>query len=263
MPTKKADSVTVAIPETVFGRVQVNVVGTTPFICHRMSEKAKRELLLPTGRKTAADRAASLKHDPYREFRDSFYTSMTTSGDALLGVPSSAFKGVMTTAALDVPGSSKAQIGRLVQVSGYMRPLFGVPRLMMSVVRSADISKTPDVRTRAILPEWACWFEVEFVIPTVNETSVMNLLNTGGRTAGVGDWRAEKGKGNFGQFRLCNADDPDFVRIRREGGRAQQEAAVAQPDPFDQETADMLEWFCGDMLEWFCGDVKRRGKQAS
>lgn len=49
------------------------IVGTSPLVLNRLSEKAKRELLLPRGRKNTAERASTLKHDPRAEFADSVY----------------------------------------------------------------------------------------------------------------------------------------------------------------------------------------------
>lgn len=252
MKAKVEELVSIKVPEMQFGRIEVHMVGLTPLICNRMSEKAKRELLAPKGRKTAAERAAEMKHDPVQEFRDSM--ERMKNERAIIAVPASAFKGVLMTAALDVPGAYKTQVGRLVWVKGYKIPIYGVPKLYMSVVRSADMNKTPDIRTRALLPEWACRVDVEFTMPLVNEQTILNLLHMGGRTAGVGDFRAEKGKGDFGQFRICNADDPEFLRIAADGGAAVQEAAIEAAEPFDADSAELL--------AWYRSEVQRRGKGA-
>ena len=56
------------------GSVTCRVVGVTPLIMNRMSEKAKHELLLPkSGPKNEAAKAANLKHDIYTEYRASAY----------------------------------------------------------------------------------------------------------------------------------------------------------------------------------------------
>jgi hypothetical protein len=62
----------------------------------------------------------------------------------------------MMTAALDMPGVAKTQIKRQVYVDGQITHIYGVPEMMMAVTRSADINKTPDVRTRAVMRKWAC-----------------------------------------------------------------------------------------------------------
>jgi hypothetical protein len=69
--------------------------------------------------------------------------------------------------------------------------------------------------------------------------------------SGVGDWRQEKGSGNFGCFKLVGADDPDFVRITKKMGRKAQAEALANPEYYDAETEELL--------SWFDAETKRRG----
>lgn len=251
MPPVK--TTTVEIPEPSLGLIQIGLIGTSPLICNRMSEKAKRELLLPAGRKTVAQRATLLKHHPLQEFRDSPYT---LPGDAptLLAVMASAFKRAMRDAAVDVAGASKAQIGRLLWVRGEYSAIYGVPQLFMSITRSADMNKTPDVRTRAIVPRWAAQLEIEFVTPQLTQASVVNLLAMAGLTIGVGDWRPEKGSGTYGQFRVCETGDRELQKIMKSGGRVAQEDAMENPCPYNAETAELLTWFDEELT--------RRGRSA-
>ncbi len=248
MPPKKSDStasITVAKIET--GTIRVHILGREPLICNRMSEKARQELLAPRGRLSQVDKQTNQKHDPLTEYRSSVYKIIDDKCPALVGLPSTAFKGSMGTAALDLPGTKKAQIGRLTWVQGTYVPVFGVPQLFMSVVRSADMNRTPDIRTRAILSRWACVIDVTFVKPLMQEQAVANLLGAAGFTAGVGDWRNEKGKGNFGQFEIVDADNPEFIDIVTNGGRAVQLKALETPVAFDDETAELLSWFDAEM----------------
>lgn len=238
-------NITVAKIET--GTLRVHILGREPLICNRMSEKARQELLAPRGRLSAVDKQTNQKHDPLTEYRSSIYKIIDDACPTLVGLPSTAFKGAMGTAALDLPGTKKAQIGRLTWVQGTYVPIFGVPQLFMSVVRSADMNRTPDIRTRAILPKWACVIDVTYVKPLMQDQAVANLLGAAGFTAGVGDWRNEKGKGNFGQFEIVDADNPDFLDIVAHGGRLAQLKAVETPVCFDDETADLLAWFHDEM----------------
>jgi hypothetical protein len=217
------------------------LVGSSPLVFNRMSEKARQELLLPRGRKTAADKQASLKHDPMREFRASAYAM--PEGDALLGIMATAVKGAMRTAALDLSGTSKAQIGRLVYVQGDYVPVYGVPKLFMSVVRQAGMNHTPDIRTRAIVPEWAALVHITYVVPLLTPTNIANLLAAAGITVGIGDFRQEKGAGNYGLFAVANPDDPAFVAIREEGGREAQAAAMASPAFYDEDSEVLFTWY--------------------
>lgn len=241
MATKpKQEDTEVFVMEVKQGSIEFCVLGTSPLICNRMSEKVKRELLLPAGKKNSAEKAASAKHDPLEEYRASPYT--LDDGPTLIAVLASQFKGALRSAALDMPGAKKAQIGRLTYITGDRIPVYGVPKLMMSVTRSADMNKTPDVRTRAILPQWACQVRVNFVTPILREPAVANLLAASGIYIGIGDWRPEKGSGNYGQFRLVSATDPEYRRIVKEGGRAAQQAALKDPEAYDDETRSLFEW---------------------
>lgn len=223
------------------GSVEFCVLGTTPLILNRMSEKAKRELLLPR-KKTAADKAANLKHDPFAEFRASAYLAGGDQVPTRLLTVASAFKKALSSAALDIPGAAKAQIARLTWVQGDYLCVYGLPRLFMAVVRSADMNRTPDVRTRAIVPAWAARLTIAYATPMLREQAVANLLAAAGIMRGVGDWRPEKGAGSYGKFELVSEDDPRFLEVLRMGREAQDEA-LAHPEPYDAESAEMLTWF--------------------
>ena len=152
------------------------IVSASPYIHNRTSEKARRELLLPRGPKTANEKATTLKHIPVDEFRASPYILSDPKAATLLAIRGAAFKGAMRSAALDLPGTKKAQIGRLVRVEEELVEVFGIPFLKMDVVRSADMNRTPDIRTRAAMKEWACQITVRFVRPLITAQAVANLL---------------------------------------------------------------------------------------
>lgn len=233
--------------------IELAIVGTTPVILNRLPEKARHELLLPAGRKTAADRASSLKHDPIQEFRSSPYVLKDDDNPTYLAGLASWFKGAVMTAALRVPGAKKTEIGQLLWVQGERLPIYGVPEVLSAITRDASINRTPDVRTRAIVPEWATVIRVELVTPLLNVRSVVNLFAAAGKVAGVGDWRPEKGKGTYGQFAIVDPEDETFRRIIAEGGRDAQIAAMDNPTAYDEETSELLQWF--DV------EVERRGKK--
>lgn len=247
----KAGALEIAPIET---RTQIfHILGQRPIILNRLSEKTRQELLAPRGRKTAAQRQGSLKHDPFAEFRSSPYILKDSYHPTYLAVMSSAFKGAMATAALDLPGSSRKQIGRLVWVQDDFTPLYGIPKLSMTPVRSSDINHTPDIRTRAVVEHWACAIKVTFVETLVKAQAILNLLAAGGLTVGIGDWRPEKGKGTFGQFSVVNASDPEFCEILAKGGREAQIRAMDVPECLDTESEELI--------TWWLAETKRRGFQ--
>jgi hypothetical protein len=223
------------------GVVEVCVIGRSPLICNRMSEKAKRTLLFPPPKMNAADRETNLKHDPLQEFRDSPYTNINDGPTRLQALGTWFKKGAMS-AALDLPTMKKAQIGRRIYVQQDRIDLYGIPQIMLATVRNSDIKGSPDIRSRAILPRWACKLSIIFSVPLVRQGEVLKLFGAAGIIAGAGDWRVEKGSGSYGQYELVNSDDPEFLSILKEG-RVEQDEALASPTAYDDETYSLLDWF--------------------
>lgn len=241
MALKKAESGTLQIDALKQGRVTLRMIGTTPLYFNAMSAKAKRTLLIGGGKKTAAEKK-ELKHDPEQEFRDSVYRQ--PSGPTLLGFPAPGVKGAMATAALETPGVTKTSVQRLIFLPQQRINIWGKPLLKMDVVRSADMNKTPDVRTRAFLPCWCAEVDIAFVTPTLSVHSVVSLLSNAGVIVGIGDFRQEKGRGSYGTFAVAGDDLGDWSDYWAEvtaEGRAVQEAAMAEPEFADEETADLME----------------------
>jgi hypothetical protein len=183
------------------------------------------------------------------------YRIRDDNSPTLLGLPSTAFKGAMRTAALRLPGIARTEVDQLIYIEGYTIAVYGVPQLKMDMVRMANRERTPDIRTRAVLPEWCCKVAIRHTLPLINAQSAVNLLAGGGMVAGVGDFRQEKGKGNFGLFDPVSADDPTWHRIAKAGGHGAQMAALEEPLCFDEESEELL--------VWFDGEIKRRGRQSA
>lgn len=253
MPVKKKET-EISIMEIQRGRIEFMIRGNSPLICNAMSAKVQQQLLLPPLKKNAAEKASTLKHDVMEEFRSSMYKARSPDSPTRIVMKATAFKGALMSAALDLPGTNKSQIGRLAYVEGDEIPIYGVPQLMMSVTRNSDMNKTPDVRTRAILPEWACSITVQYTMPILKEQAIVNLMAAAGITQGIGDWRVQKGSGNYGQFELTTPDDEAFKRIIKTGGLEAQDAAIEDPVCYDSET--------DELLSWYNVEVKRRGFKA-
>jgi hypothetical protein len=240
MAVKKDE--TIDVVEIKQGRLVCNVLGTSPLVLNAMSAKVKQGLLAPA-KKNAAEKASTLKHNPEEEFRSSAYRAVEKDAPTRIIFPAVSFKAALADAAKDLPGAAKAQVGRLTYVEGDYVPIYGTPRLWMTVVRDASINRTPDIRTRAILPEWACRISITFISTILKEITVGRLLAAAGIMRGIGDGRPEKGKMSYGQFELVAADDPRWLKLTKTAGRVQQDAAFADPQPYDGESAELLTWW--------------------
>ena len=227
-------------------KTTLRVLFTSPLIMNRLPKKAQEHLLLPPIRKNKASREATLKHDPPAEFRDLVYRCRDDKAPTLIHLPDNCFKKAMAAAAVDIPGATKAQIGRLVSITSPTVHLYGRPFLYMTMVRQAGISRTPDIRTRAIFPQAACEVEVQYIERLVNELDILNLFVASGTIIGVGDGRTEKGSSDFGQYTIVTPDDrelwKDWQEIMKQGRRVQ-EAAMQKIEPYDDDSEELLAWY--------------------
>jgi hypothetical protein len=223
------------------GEVQIQVVGVTPLILHQMSEKAMQEILFPGAKANKVERETTLKHDPPEEFRQSPLL-LRSPGATLIGILGSAFKGALRNVALRTPGAQKVQIGILTRVLQSEVPVWGTPYLHMARVIQSGFKGAPDIRTRAILPDWAAEFTVRFSRPALTADTVLQLFANAGQIIGVGDWRNEKGSGDYGLWRIVEA--AEFREVTKVlGGQKEQREALKHPVPYDDTSTRLLTYF--------------------
>ena len=248
MPVKTQNT-TMEIHALKQGRIKLRMIGQTPMYFNSMGAKAWRDLLVGGGKKTAAQKK-DIKHNPEQEFRDSIYKK--SQGDTYLCFPAAGVKGAMSTAALETAGITKSSVQRLIFLPESHIQIWGKPYMKMDIVRSADMNKTPDVRTRAFLPNWCAEVEIRFVTPTLSSHSIVSLLQNAGQIVGIGDFRQEKGRGGFGTFSVAGSEDMgDMQEIWDEitqEGRDIQEAAMNDPECFDDQTAELMEFLQEERL---------------
>ena len=130
--------------------------------------------------------------------------------------------------------------------------IWGKPYLKMDIVRSADMNKTPDVRTRAFLPDWVAEINIKYVVPTFSRHSISSLLNNAGAMVGIGDFRQEKGRGSYGTFAVASDEDMGewqelWDNITQEG-RDIQKLAMEQPECADRQTAELMQFLQEERL---------------
>lgn len=246
---KAATSGTMEIHTLKQGRVKLRMIGQTPMYFNSMGAKAWRDLLVGGGKKTAAEKK-DIKHNPEQEFRDSVYKQ--PKGDTLLCFPAAGVKGAMCTAALETAGITKTSVQRLIFLPESHVRIWGKPYLKMDIVRSADMNKTPDVRTRAYLPNWCAEIEIRFVTPTLSNMSIVSLLANAGTVVGIGDFRQEKGRGSYGTFSVAgseNMGDQQAIwdEITQED-RSVQELAMEHPECADEQTAELMQFIQEERL---------------
>ena len=249
MAVSKKTTETMEIHALKQGHIKLRMIGQTPMYFNSMGAKAWRDLLVGGGKKTAAQKK-DIKHNPEAEFRDSVYKKDT--GDTYLCFPAAGVKGAMATAALETGGITKTSVQRLIFLPESHIQIWGKPFLKMDIVRSADMNKTPDVRTRAYLPQWCAEVTVKYVVPTLSAHSIVSLLSNAGTIVGIGDFRQEKGRGSYGTFAVSGAEDMgDYQEIWDEitkEDREVQKLAMQQPICADEQTAELMQYLQEERL---------------
>jgi hypothetical protein len=178
--------------------IRVPLLGTSPLITHKFSEKAKRQMLdAMQGRKSPKE-----PKDPEREYRDAAYR--TDAGG--YGIPAIAFKSATVSAARFF-GKSVTMVGlrQTVFVAGefskgegmMLAVITGEPEMREDVVRVGNGGT--DLRYRPCWQQWETSLDVTYVKSMLTRDSVLSLIEAGGLGVGVGEWRPER-RGEYGTY---------------------------------------------------------------
>lgn len=198
----------IEIKEIGTKKVVIPIIGTSPLIMHRFSEKAKKQML---------DAMQGVKNprqpkDPEAEYLASIYWL----DDNRPGFPSIAFKAATIGAARfyrDVKMTELRQslffLGELGKSDNQqMFPIHGEHHMREDVVRVARGGT--DLRYRAEFPQWSTELTIIYVESMFDLDSVLSLVDAGGLGVGVGEWRPEK-SGDFGTFRVDPTRDVEVI----------------------------------------------------
>jgi len=188
-------------------RIRVPIIGTSPLIVHRFSEKAKRQMLdNMQGRKSPKE-----AKDPHAEYEACFYRMK--SGTAY-GFPCTAFKLATVGAARFYSSVKMTELRQFMFFHGEpgedglpLVEIHGEPEMREDVVTVGRGGS--DLRYRPQFLEWSTTLEVTFVTSALTRDSVLSLIDAGGMGVGVGEWRPER-RGEFGTYAI---DDSRTIEV--------------------------------------------------
>lgn len=194
MPASKSN--VIELPELKKNFVQIRLVGDSPLIMHRFSEKSRKEML---DKMMGKAKAGKEPYDPVREYENSMYRTE----DNKPGFPAIGFKAAAVNAANDA-GIQKTLARRAFHVIGEIVPIEGTPIMREDVVRIAMGTST--VRHRAEFKHWSATLDVVFNSGIISLEQLINLFQIAGFGVGVGEWRPEK-DGTFGTFHVAGENE--------------------------------------------------------
>ena len=208
MSAKKTNDATVEISRIAAETIRIPIIGTTPLIVHRFSEKAKKQMLdAMQGRKTPKQ-----PKNPEAEFEAAFYKLK----DGSYGFPSIAFKAATVGGARfyrDVTMTALKQFmffrGEVGGDGRALTKIHGEPHMREDVVVVGRGGS--DLRYRPEFPEWRAELEVTYVTSALTRESVLSLIDAGGMGVGIGEWRPEK-DGDFGTYAIDQGREIEVLK---------------------------------------------------
>lgn len=211
MATKTTNEQVVTIPALDIRTATVKIVGDSPLIMHKWSEKAKKEIL-DKQMKKAKSKGHDAK-DPFADFISSMYwldgepENKTPEGfaaaledGARFGFPSTAVKAAAVAAAYRA-GITKNMVSMngAFHILGEFVEIHGEPVMREDMVKVG--MGVADIRYRGEFLEWWSSFTVRYNAAVLSLEQLINMINMGGFACGIGEWRAEKG-GVYGSFHI-------------------------------------------------------------
>ena len=191
-----ATSTNVTLPPLQIASVSVTLIGDTPLIVHRWSEKAKKQMLDKQMKKATAGKEAK---DPERDFRESLYVLE----DGTYGFPIIGFKAAAVTACTSIGSMTKVAARQAFHVDGEFAVIEGdEPQMREDMVRVG--MGTADIRYRGEFKNWWTTITVKYNANVMSAEQILNLMQTAGFAVGVGEWRPEK-DGQYGRFHVATA----------------------------------------------------------
>lgn len=177
-------------------RLAVRIVGDTPLLMHRWSQKAIMEMV----GKMVGQPQPRLAKDLTEEYEAAGYRN--EKGE--VAIPCRIVKASIVNGAIATAGVvTKADLKRSLRVLGYTSPI--VTKRGQEVrpdYQIADNNGSKDMRARALVPA-GYYFDVvlQFSPSILTPDQVIAALEGAGSAIGLCDWRLEKG-GDYGAFHV-------------------------------------------------------------
>lgn len=179
--------------------VIISIMGLTPVIPHRWSEKSKR--MMPGHPDGGTIKKAKGLRNPEEEANACLYKL-----DGGLALPATGFKAAIVGACRFFENVSMVEAKQLLFIPGVgseqLVPIKGNKELREDTPRNAN--GNADLRYRYYIHDWTAEITVRYMPLRITKASVIALVDAAGR-GGVGDWRPSAPKsytGTFGTWRV-------------------------------------------------------------
>ena len=215
---KKNEAAIIEIKPINIVTTTVRIAGDTPLIMHRWSEKAKRMILEKQMKKTKS--SAKEAKNPVEDFIESVYWMEGKPSEyteaafeeacrngARFGFPVTAIKqATISSAYRNGITKDMASLRGAFFISGEGSELLAevkgcAPTMREDMVRVG--MGVADIRFRGEFANWYMDLQVSYnANGAYTLDQIINLINVGGFSCGIGEWRPEK-DGNYGMYHVA------------------------------------------------------------
>lgn len=211
--TKREATVPIAVKAPNLQTVAVNIVGESPYVQHKFSQKAKEQIMAT---QAAGSTAKSKKQREPKDFDKVCEAATHYSRDGWIGIPAPAFRNAMISACRTIGFKmTLAKLAVFIKADGYDRDdgmplvrIFGTSRRHDMAARNDNGSV--DIRSRPMWERWGARVQVRYDGDIFTPADIVNLMLRVGAQVGIGEGRNDSkdsaGLG-WGEFRLANEDE--------------------------------------------------------
>ena len=184
---------TITIPEINLQSMVVSIVGRTPLLTNRFSEKSIEQI---EDKQQHRAKVAKEARNPEAEFRDA--THLISPG--VYGFPAVGIKKALVAAGGRFADEKMTHLRGVINVMGDLIPIVGPAPTMRSDTIRLQGSKS-SLAYRPQFSPWAMDVPIVFNAGIIGQAQILNLFQIAGFSVGIGAWRPEC-NGTFGQFAL-------------------------------------------------------------
>lgn len=174
----------------------IELIGETPLIMHKMSEKSKKMIRDKQQKKAKKVREA---RNPKQEFMDAMYTD----GNGGYLFPARAFKAAAVEACRQADGITMASARQMFFVKGLKNAEWVGIESDKPIMREDVVTigqGTTDLRYRPEFKNWKTAIKVEFLEDVISPEQIVNIFELAGFCSGIGEDRPNKKGHTFGMF---------------------------------------------------------------
>lgn len=197
---KKSKKVAITIKPIEVKTMDLKLVGTTPMLQEKMSEKIREQLKnLVTGKGKEKNKNRDLE----LEVKEKIHKDSRGN----IGFPASGFKKAMVEAAPYLDGMDKKKAkGSFFIIGNLEGDLVGIKykkqTINKAVGRDSGINRAPREIWRPEFKDWNCILNIKYNSMQITPEAIVELAKLAGFHIGVGSWNPQHG-GSFGTFTVA------------------------------------------------------------